>query len=45
MARDLGDDGPDSGRRFEFVLTHDRDLATAVAAELMARVCPEPGAA
>jgi EAL domain-containing protein (putative c-di-GMP-specific phosphodiesterase class I) len=40
VARDLGDDGPDAERRFEFVLSHDRTLATQVAAALMTRVWP-----
>ena len=31
IARDMGDDGPDHDRRFEFVVTHDRDLVTAAA--------------
>ena len=38
VARDLGDDGPDRERRFEFVLTFDRDLVVDVAAALIARV-------
>ena len=42
VARDLGDTGPDRLRRFEFVLTHDRDLAIQVALALLARVWPEP---
>jgi EAL domain-containing protein (putative c-di-GMP-specific phosphodiesterase class I) len=42
VARDLGDDGPDAERRFEFVLSHDRTLATQVAAALLARVWPRP---
>jgi DICT domain-containing protein len=40
VARDLGDDGADGERRFEFVLSHDRTLATQVAAALMTRVWP-----
>ena len=44
VARDLGDDGPDAGRRFEFVLSHDRELTVAVANALMSRVWPEPPA-
>lgn len=40
VARDLGDTGPDSERRFEFVLSHQRDLAIQVALTLMARVWP-----
>jgi EAL domain-containing protein (putative c-di-GMP-specific phosphodiesterase class I) len=42
VARDLGDDGPDGERRFEFVLSHDRTLAIQVAAALLARVWPRP---
>ncbi|SDQ34423.1 diguanylate cyclase domain-containing protein [Quadrisphaera sp. DSM 44207] len=42
VARDLGDSGPDMERRFDFVLSHDRDVAVAVARGLLARVAPEP---
>jgi len=42
VARDLGDTGPDMQRRFEFILSHDRELTIRVAASLMARVWPEP---
>ncbi|MCU1360662.1 MAG: hypothetical protein JWN99_1951 [Ilumatobacteraceae bacterium] len=38
VARDLGDDGPDHERRFEFVVTHDRDLVLAASRSLMSRV-------
>ena len=38
VARDLGDDGPDALRRFEFAMSHDRDLVVAVAAGLMKRI-------
>jgi hypothetical protein len=38
IARDLGDDGPDADRRFEFVLTHDRDLVLAAGRSLMRRI-------
>jgi hypothetical protein len=31
VARDLGEDGPDMQRRFDFVLSHDRDLVISVA--------------
>ena len=41
VARDLGDQGPDMQRRFEFVLSHDRELTVRVAAALMSRVWPE----
>jgi hypothetical protein len=36
-ARDLGDSGPDPARRFDFVLSHDRELAINVALNLMSR--------
>lgn len=39
-ARDLGDDGPDLDRRFEFVVTYDRDLVVEAASSLMARISP-----
>lgn len=42
VARDLGDEGPDRQRRFEFILSHDRDLTIAVANSLMSRIWPEP---
>ena len=42
VARDLGDTGPDRERRFEFVLSHDRELTVAVANVLMSRIWPEP---
>jgi EAL domain-containing protein (putative c-di-GMP-specific phosphodiesterase class I) len=38
VARDLGDGGVDAERRFEFVLSHDRDLAVSVATALMSRI-------
>jgi EAL domain-containing protein (putative c-di-GMP-specific phosphodiesterase class I) len=38
IARDLGDDGPDHERRFEFLVTHDRDVVLASARSLMRRV-------
>ena len=38
LARDLGDDGPDAGRTFEFALTYDRDAVVAAARSLMSRV-------
>lgn len=40
LAYDLGGDEPDPQRRFEFVLSHDRDLAVEVAVALMARISP-----
>jgi EAL domain-containing protein (putative c-di-GMP-specific phosphodiesterase class I) len=42
VARDLGDDGPDHERRFEFVVTFDRDLVTDIAACLIARLRVSP---
>jgi EAL domain-containing protein (putative c-di-GMP-specific phosphodiesterase class I) len=38
IARDIGDAGPDADRRFEFVLTYDRDTVVAAAESLIARV-------
>ena len=38
VARDLGDDLPDSDRRFDFALTHDRDLVTEAARSMMRRL-------
>lgn len=43
IARDMGDDGPDDERRFQFVVTHDRDLVLGAARSLMARITT-PGA-
>ena len=40
VARDLGDTGPDNNRRFEFMLSHNRELAVQVAFALMSRVWP-----
>jgi DICT domain-containing protein len=48
VARDLGDDGPDHDRRFQFVVTHDREIVLAAARSLMSRLThgaaprPEP---
>lgn len=39
-ARDLGDGGPDRERRFDFALTHDRELVTEVARSMMHRLSP-----
>jgi EAL domain-containing protein (putative c-di-GMP-specific phosphodiesterase class I) len=38
VARDLGDAGPDRERRFDFALTHDRELVTEVARSMMRRL-------
>jgi diguanylate cyclase (GGDEF)-like protein len=47
LARDLGDNGPDLARRFEFALTYDRATVIAAAQTLLSRVLPtnwvEPG--
>ncbi len=40
VARDLGDGGPEPDRRFEYVLTHDRELVVGLAGDLMARMLP-----
>ena len=40
VAMDLGDQGPDMERRFDFCLTYDRELVTEAAAALMRRVTP-----
>jgi EAL domain-containing protein (putative c-di-GMP-specific phosphodiesterase class I) len=40
VARDLGDTGPDAQRRFDFVITHDRDLVIQAAQSLLSRVIP-----
>ncbi len=40
VARDLGDTGPDHLRRFQYVLTHDRELVVQVASGLMGRMQP-----
>jgi len=40
IARDLGDDGPDHDRRFEFVVTHDRRVVLAAGRSLMSRLLP-----
>jgi diguanylate cyclase (GGDEF)-like protein len=41
LARDLGDQGPESQRRFEFVVSYERDLVVDVATGLMSRVWPD----
>ena len=40
VARDLGDEGPDEARRFDFAMTFDRDLVTTAASLLMHQVSP-----
>jgi EAL domain-containing protein (putative c-di-GMP-specific phosphodiesterase class I) len=41
VARDLGDDGPDADRRFDFYVTYDRDLVLEAARALMAKIVPD----
>ncbi|MGY1671117.1 diguanylate cyclase domain-containing protein [Geodermatophilus sp. SYSU D00710] len=45
LARDLGDDGPDAERTFEYALTYDRDTVSRAASSLLSRVAPRAGAA
>jgi DICT domain-containing protein len=40
VARDLGDRGPESERRFDFALTHERRLALSAARLLMRHISP-----
>jgi hypothetical protein len=40
VARDLGDDGPEPERRFDFAVTHDRRLAVEAARSLLRRLAP-----
>ena len=40
VARDLGDTGPERERRFDFALTHDRDLIVAAARSLLRCLAP-----
>lgn len=40
VAKDLGDAGQESERRFDFALTYDRELVTSAAAALMRRLLP-----
>lgn len=42
LARDLGDDGPDMDRMFEYALTYQRPTVTAAAKSLLSRVAPAP---
>jgi len=44
LARDLGDDGPDLDRAFEYALTYDRDTVIRAAHALLTRVVPRTGA-
>jgi diguanylate cyclase (GGDEF)-like protein/PAS domain S-box-containing protein len=45
LARDLGDDGPDLERTFEYALTYDRDTVIRAAHALLTRVVPRTEAA
>ena len=40
VARDCGDSGEDFDRRFDFAITHDRELVIRAAATLLTRVAP-----
>jgi EAL domain-containing protein (putative c-di-GMP-specific phosphodiesterase class I) len=44
-ARDLGDSDPDMERRFEFVLSHNRELVIQAATILLSRIAPRAGRA
>jgi EAL domain-containing protein (putative c-di-GMP-specific phosphodiesterase class I) len=41
VANDLGDDGPDDQRRYDVVVTHDRELVIRAAEPLLRRLVPE----
>ena len=41
VAHDLGDDGPDDQRRYDMVVTHDRELVIRAAEPLLRRLVPE----
>ncbi|MEX5720359.1 diguanylate cyclase domain-containing protein [Geodermatophilus maliterrae] len=45
LARDLGDDGPDLERTFEYALTYERTTVSHAASSLLSRVAPRTGAA
>ncbi len=45
VARDLGDTGPEPDRRFEFAITHDRDLVVEAARSLLRTLTPARHAA
>jgi EAL domain-containing protein (putative c-di-GMP-specific phosphodiesterase class I) len=45
VARDRGDTGPDMERRFDFAMTHDRDLVTDVARAMMRRLAAQEAGA
>ena len=44
LAKDLGDVGPDAERRFDYVVTYDRELVLTAAAALLRRVGSAPAA-
>ncbi|MDP9208275.1 MAG: hypothetical protein M3O65_07205, partial [Actinomycetota bacterium] len=41
VAYDLGDDGPEDQRRYDVVVTHDRELVIRAAEPLLRRLVPE----
>jgi DICT domain-containing protein len=41
VACDLGDDGADEDRRFDFIVSHNRDLAVEAARTLLRRIAGE----
>jgi PAS domain S-box-containing protein len=43
LARDLGDEGPDLERTFEYALTYDRATVSRAAQSLLSRVAPRTG--
>ncbi|PRY50766.1 PAS domain S-box-containing protein/diguanylate cyclase (GGDEF)-like protein [Geodermatophilus tzadiensis] len=45
LARDLGDDGPDLQRTFEYALTYERTTVSRAASSLLSRVAPRTGPA
>ncbi len=45
LARDLGDDGPDLERSFEYALTYERSTVSRAASSLLSRVAPRVGPA
>ncbi|WP_448639799.1 diguanylate cyclase domain-containing protein [Geodermatophilus sp. URMC 63] len=45
LARDLGDDGPDMERTFEYALTYERTTVSRAASSLLSRVAPRTGPA
>ncbi|MHB1810062.1 MAG: hypothetical protein ACYCU0_12335 [Solirubrobacteraceae bacterium] len=40
VAKDVGDSGPESERRFDFARTYDRELVSSAAAALVRRLLP-----